>query len=718
MLSININPTIDLIINKAKKRAGLKDYEEDKVRKAYCFANKWHEGQKRVSGDEYMVHPLAVSYYLAELKMDADTIIAGLLHDVPEDTKCTQEEIEKEFGKEVAQIIEGVTRLSGVKYFGKKGKVEDLRRLLLIMAKDLRVIVVKLADRLHNMQTIDFLSEEKRKNISAETIEIFAPLASRLGMGEVKGILEDLSFKYYLPEEYDKTNLLVGEKINEQKKYIKKVIIDVERKLKDYSIKGTVEGRVKHLFSFYRKLNKYNGDISKIYDLIAIRIIVNTVSDCYKILGIIHKNWKPLPQRIKDYISLSKPNGYQSLHTTVFCLDGKIIEIQIKTKKMHEEAEWGVAAHWHYEQNKKSNEIPEKLSWITQLIEWQKDLESSAFMDRLKIDVFKDRIFVFTPKGEVIDLPEEVTPIDFAYVIHTEIGNSCIGCKVNNKIVPLSTYLNNGDLVEILTAKNNIGPSRDWLRFVKTPVAINNIRRWFKEENKEEYISLGKELLNAELKTIGKSVDKIYQKDIKRLLDKYPYNNLDGVLSAIGSGILNPKQIASFLYLSEEQPSINTKKSIFSKFLPFWKKKKIRSKVIVDGDIIDNLLISFASCCKPDIKHDIIGFITRGRGIMIHRKDCPNIRKEDKGRLINVHWTSKEFYSISLLIEFDNSTNILKDLTALLDKLKIETKKINLTKNNNISKITANLIISNNGQLNEILENISNLPAVKLVKKL
>lgn len=709
-LLTNTKPTIETIINKAKERSGIKKEDQDLVKKAYSFACAWHRGQRRLTGDPYITHSLSVAYYLAELGMDALTITAGLLHDVPEDTACGSEEIKKEFGEEISQIVEGVTRLGGIKYFGKRGRIEDLRKLLLIMAKDLRVVVVKLMDRLHNMQTIEAVPLVKRKKIASETIEIYAPLASRLGMGEVKGLLEDLSFKHYSPKEFKRMLSLVGEKEDERKRYINQVIADLEAKLKKAKIKAEVSGRAKHLFSLWKKLKKYNDDFSKIYDLVAIRIIVEGVSDCYKVLGLIHKYWKPLITRIKDYIAVPKPDGYRSLHTTVFCLEGKILEIQIKTKGMHEEAEWGIAAHWHYELEKKSKKTPDKLAWINQLIEWQKDLEASAFMEGLKIDIFKDRIFVFTPKGEALDLPEGSTPIDFAYLIHTEIGNSCIGCKVNGKIVPLNTALRNGDQVEILTSKKIVGPSRDWLKYAKTSLALHSIRRWFKEEDKERNYIQGKELLGEELRKIGKSVDKLKEKDLENYIKKSPYKDMNSILVAIGSGILNPKQLISAVFLNEEK--IEIKKSLLNRIFPFL---KAQPKVQILGE--ENFLINFASCCKPEVPNKIIGFVTRGKGLTIHKKNCPNIKKEDKRRLIPADWILDEIYEVPIYIEALKNTGILKNLTTLLEDLKIEIKNINL-KTGKVSKITANLEIKDKKQLKNVLEKISNLPEVKLVKRL
>lgn len=706
-------PTIDLLISKLKKKRKLSSGDEKFIRKAYSFAEKYHKGQKRKTGEPYIIHPLITAYYLEELGMDNATIVSGLLHDVPEDTSCTLEDIKKEFGEDVAEIVDGVTRLGGVKYFGKRGKAEDLRKLLLIMAKDLRVVVVKLMDRLHNMQTLEALPTLKRKKIAQETIDIYAPLASRLGMGEIKGILEDLSFKYYLPKEYKKINFLVTEDDTAREAYMGKVISHLKKKLKDEKIKAVIEGRAKHLYSLFKKLKKHNNDISKIYDLVAIRIIVNNISDCYRVLGLIHEEWKPLIKRIKDYISVPKPNGYRSIHTTVFSIDGKIVEIQIKTQKMHEEAEWGIAAHWHYKERGKSGKISQNLGWINKLLAWQKELESSAFMEGFRVDVFKDRIFVFTPRGEAVDLPEGATPIDFAYGIHTEIGNSCVGAKVNGRLVPLSHSLKNGDLIEIITSKRSLGPSRDWLRFAKTPNALHEIRKRLRKESTERNIEIGRDLLNEELKKIGKSVDKISRKDIKRFKANSTYQDLDSILTAVGAGYISSRKVASDLYLDQEK--IEEDKGFLGKIIPIFRNRpKKESRIVVSGE--DNLLTKIATCCSPKEGDEILGYITRGSGITIHKKNCPNIAKQDKKRLISAKWASNKVYFVSLYIEANKGSRILNDLTKLFSKLNINTRNFTL-KTNNVSRITVDIEVSGSVELREIIEKISDLDEILLVKK-
>jgi GTP pyrophosphokinase len=478
------------LLNKTKY---LSSEDLELVKHAYRFAEMAHRGQKRLSGDPYITHPIEVACFLADLKLDGVTLASTLVHDVLEDTDITLEDIERQFssfskktGKKIAQLVDGVSKLGEIRYYGEKGEIENFRKMILAMACDMRVVLIRLADRLHNVKTLAFLPAKKQKRIAQQTIEIYAPLADRLGMGEIKGQLEDFAFKYYLPKEYNWTRKLAEKRFDEREKYVQKVKKVLLQKLKKAAISPLkIEGRAKHLYSLYKKLKKYDNDINKIYDLVAVRIIVSSVEECYGSLGVIHADFKPLLGRIKDYISMPKPNGYRSLHTTVFCVDGKVIEIQIKTPKMHQEAEWGIAAHFFYAEQKESLPLPkEKIAWAKQLAEWQRELASSKeFAESLKIDIFQDRIFVFTPRGDIKDLPEGATPVDFAYAVHSEIGEKCIGAKANGKIVPLHQELKNGDMVEILTSKLPQGPRRDWLNFVKTNLARSRIKNWFRKKD-------------------------------------------------------------------------------------------------------------------------------------------------------------------------------------------------------------------------------------------
>jgi len=467
-----------------------------KVKSAFLFAEKAHRGQKRKSGESYICHPLAVTYNLAKLGLDLETLQAALLHDVVEETDITISDLEKKFGKTVSQLVDGVTKTGQVKFrergdyaHGLDVQVKNLRKMFLVMAQDLRVVLIRLYDRLHNMETLSFLPRKKQKRIAAETIEVYAPLAHRLGMGEVKGTLEDLAFPYVYPAEYKKLKKEIAQKLSVREKYIEKVKRFLGEELAKEKIKASIDGRAKHLYSLYKKLQKYENDLSKIYDLVALRIIVDNVSDCYKVLGIVHKNFKPLLGRIKDYISMPKPNGYRSLHTTVFCLGGEITEIQIRTKKMHEQAEFGIAAHWHYATSKESDVIPaDEAIWVKELSRWRMfPKESKDFLDALKIDIFSDRIYVFTPKGEIKELPEGATPIDFAYEVHSDIGNTCVGAKINGKLVQLDGFIKNGDIVEIITRENS-KPKEDWLNFAKTAKAKGLIRNYLKSQRQKGLI--------------------------------------------------------------------------------------------------------------------------------------------------------------------------------------------------------------------------------------
>ena len=565
------------------------------IGKAYKFAEKAHQGQKRKSGADYIEHPLKVAYYLSELKLSPTTIAAALLHDVVDDTDITLKEIKKEFGKEIAFLVEGVSKLGKIKYHGQQRQIENLRKLFLAMAEDIRVILIKLYDRLHNLETLNHLRPDKAKRIAQESLEIYAPLAYRLGMGELKGRLEDLSFPYVYPEQYRQLLDQVKDKYEEREKYLKKIKPLVKKYLKKEKIKPIeIHYRAKHYYSLYQKLKRYDNDLNKIYDLVALRIIVKDVQECYKALGIIHKYWKPLPGRIKDYIALPKPNGYRSLHTTVFCLDGKIIEFQVRTPQMHKEAEFGIAAHWYYSEQKGLKTYikrlitkpPErKLTWVKQLKAYQertKSLSPDRYLESLKIDFFNNRIFVFTPKGDVIDLPEGATPVDFAYAIHTEVGNHCQEAKVNGKLAPLRQPLKNGDLVEIILNKNK-RPSRDWLKFVKTNLARSKIKASFKHEIKIEETSKEEDKETAISKT----------------------------------------------------------------FLPIVRKRKKKAKpetkkttgVVLAGQT--GILANMAKCCSPCLGDKIVGYITKNNGVTVHRADCPNLKRVQKKwpqKIIKASW--------------------------------------------------------------------------------
>lgn len=618
------------------------------VEKAYEWAAKYHEGQLRKSGEPYLTHPLEVAYILAQMKLDIPTIAAGFLHDVVEDCQIPIETIKREFGEEIAFIVEGVTKLKILPPESSDKitkQAENLRKILLAMAKDLRVILVKLADRLHNMRTLASMSEQKRKLIAQETLEIYAPLAGRLGIDWVKTELEDLSFKYLYPEDYVKLKREVEKRVEAATHFVEKVKNMLSELLKEHQIEGKVLGRVKHLYSVYRKLQKYNltiNDLDQVYDLIGFRIIVNTVEECYKTLGIVHSKWKPIPGRFKDYISLPKPNMYQSLHTTVIGPEGKKIEIQIRTEYMDKIANEGIAAHFLYKEGTSLDSSKYKqIEWIAKLIELQRELKNPReFLESLKLDLFPEEIYVFTPKGDVIVLPVDATPIDFAYAIHTEVGNRCVRAFVNEKLVPLDYKLQTGDTIRIETSPHQ-KPSRDWLKFVKTSRARSRIKQWFKQEEKERQISLGKELLQRELKKYAFTFNEFQREPYyNELLKKLSLKNEDEFFTLIGTGKLSPKQVIK-VYSEINKGFSQIVEEISHELISY--RKPSEGKVgrpgislAVDGST--DLLFHLAQCCRPIPGDEVVGYITRGKGISVHRTDCPNLKDLDPERILEVKW--------------------------------------------------------------------------------
>ncbi len=617
------------------------------VEKAYEWAAKYHDGQLRKSGEPYLAHPLEVAYILAQMKLDLPTIAAGFLHDVVEDCQIPIETIKKEFGEDVAFIVEGVTKLKILPGTSDKltKQAENLRKILLAMAKDLRVILVKLADRLHNMRTLESMPEHKRKIIAQETLEIYAPLAGRLGIDWVKTELEDLSFKYLYPEDYIRLKEEVEKRVEAAQSFIEKVKNILSDLLKEHQIEAKVLGRVKHLYSVYKKLQKYNltiKDLDQIYDLIGFRIIVNTVEECYKTLGIVHSKWKPIPGRFKDYISLPKPNMYQSLHTTVIGPEGKKIEIQIRTEYMDKIANEGIAAHFLYKEGASIDSSKYKqFEWIAKLIELQKELKNPReFLESLKLDLFPEEIYVFTPKGDVIVLPVDATPIDFAYAIHTEVGHRCVRAFVNEKLVPLDYKLQTGDVVRIETSPHQ-KPSRDWLKFVKTSRARSRIKQWFKQEERERQITLGRELLQRDLKRYGFSINELQKEPyFSDLLKKLSIKNEDEFFILIGTGKLSPKQIIKiYSEINKGFPLIE--EEVHHELISYRKTAEVKRErpgvsLAVDGST--DLLFHLAQCCRPIPGDEVLGYITRGKGISVHRSDCPNLKDLDPERIIEVKW--------------------------------------------------------------------------------
>lgn len=683
------------------------------IEKAYKFAEKAHTSQKRLSGEPVIKHPLFVAEFLSKLCLDDVTISAALLHDVCEDTSYKISNIEDNFGSEITRLVSGVTKLKGIKQYGESRDIENLRKMFLVMAKDIRVVLIRLADRLNNLKTLNVFGPEKRKRIAKQTIEIYAPLAERLGIGELKGQLEDLSFPYFLPNEYKLMKNLVREKEKERKKYVQKVIVYLSKKIKGLKIEAEINGRAKHLYSLYKKLEKYNNDITKIYDLQAVRIIVPIVQDCYNILGLIHKEWKPLPGRIKDYIALPKPNGYRSLHTTVFALDGKIIEIQIKTKEMHQEAEWGIAAHWHYSEKKrdKSNNPSNQLKWVSQLADWRKELKNrEEFTESLKIDVFQNRIFIFTPQGDVFDLPEEATPIDFAYHIHSEVGNSCVGAKADGKIIPLDYKLKNGSVIEIITSKKSKGPKRDWLSFVKTNIAQERIRNWFRKQNKGSNLEAGRKILENDLKKLGKkSLDKMPEDEIKKLIKEFNYKDIDSLLITIGEGNLTSSKVVKKLFSEEFLVKESKPRAVR---IPFLRRVLKKPSVQIGGE--NGVKFKIASCCKPVIGKSIVGFVTRGKGVTVHNKDCSNIKKASKEQLINVSWGNKfQINQIPIEISAIDRIGLFKDIAGVASSLGINLISVSTSTPKN-KEVIINVIL----EVNDVSQVMNFFRKIKGVKNI
>ena len=605
--------------------------------KAYRYAEKMHENQKRASGEPYFTHPCAVAEILVDVGLDAPTVAAAFLHDVIEDTPATPEDIKREFGEEVYNLVDGVTKLDKIKFQSHEEEdAENFRKIFVAMAKDVRVIIIKLADRLHNMRSLNFLSNERQQRIARETLEIFTPLAGRLGISQIKCELEDLCLKYLDPESYEYLVKNIHQKIEERRKFVDTVVAKLSQMLRENNINGEVFGRPKHFYSIYRKMKNKGLTLDQIYDLTAVRVIVDKIEECYEVLGIIHKQWKPVPGRIKDYIATPKRNMYQSLHTTVVTDFGQYFEIQIRTVDMHKMAEYGIAAHWKYKEQKSGEtNFDQRLSWIRDVMDWQGSLTTSKeFVDSLKKDLYTGELLVFTPHGKVISLPLDATPVDFAYAIHSEVGNKCVGAKVNGKMVPLSSVLKTGDVVEVLTATNTKGPSWDWLKFVKSGSAKAKIRQFFKHAMKEENRQTGKAMLEAEAKRRGYTLGELLTDEaFKKLSEKLVYTSVDEMLASVGYGAVSVNQIIYKLidYRRREQPLQ----------LPKVEAEKLKhtpaGSVSVKG--MEGLLVRFAHCCNPVPGDDIVGFISRGRGVIVHRKDCPNLKDYDAARIQPASWT-------------------------------------------------------------------------------
>lgn len=698
----------------------------DLLDKAYAMAEKAHDGQLRESGEPYITHPLEVAHILADLEMDCTTIIAGLLHDTVEDTNCSFEDIKEQFGESAAMLVDGVTKLDKIPYTTKEElQAENLRKMFLAMAKDIRVILIKLADREHNINTLKYMPEDKQKEKARETLEIYAPLAHRLGISRIKWELEDSSFRYLHPKEYYDLVEKIAKKRREREEYINSIIEEIRSKTTELGIETQIEGRPKHFYSIYRKMKQQNKTIDQIYDLFAVRVIVNTVKDCYAVLGLVHELYKPMPGRFKDYIAMPKPNMYQSLHTTLIGHDGHPFEVQIRTHEMHRVAEFGIAAHWKYKEGVTGrNELDNKLAWLRQMLEWQKEArDANEFVETVKVDLFADEVFVFTPKGDVINLPIGSTPIDFAYAIHSAIGNKMMGARVNGEIVKLNYQLKNGDIVEILTSSSVHGPSRDWLNIVKSSQARNKIRQWFKKANREENIQRGREIIERELKKQGLQYSQLFRNEwVDIVLKKYNFNTVDDMLSAVGYGGIGVNKIIARLkeeyrktLKAEELAELERDQAKQDKDPEKRKKKPPENGVIVKG--IENCLVRLSRCCNPVPGDEIIGYVTRGRGVSVHRKDCVNVTgaREEKERLIEVQWytAGNASYKAEITIMANDRTQLLMEVTNTLGEAKIPLKAMNArTTRDQIAIIGLTLEIVDTEQLEKIIKKLRKVDGV------
>ena len=676
----------------------------DDVTKAYNLAEEAHKDQRRVSGEPYILHPLAVAQILADMKIDTTTITASLLHDVVEDTSYTLEDIKKMFGKEVAFLVDGVTKLSRLNYRTKEDQqLNSMRKMFLAMAKDVRVVVIKLADRLHNMRTLRYMRSDKQKRIAQETLEIFAPLAHRLGIFNIKWELEDLSFRYLEPDKYYDLVDQMKQKRHVREEIVNEAIDVLKKALDEAHIHCEINGRPKHFYSIYKKMKKDNRDLSQVYDLFAIRVIVDDVKDCYGVLGIVHSLWKPLPYRFKDYIAMPKPNNYQSLHTTVIGTRGQPVEIQIRTWEMHRIAEYGVAAHWRYKEgNQTANKdaFDEKMGWLRNLLEWQDTSNPKEFVNALKLDAFSDEVFVFSPRGDVIDLPQGSIPIDFAYRIHTDVGHRCVGAKINGKIVPLDYKLKNGDIVEIITSK--VGkPSLDWLNIVGSSESRSKIRSWFKKENREENIAKGLDALERECKRLGHDWKALNVGGrLGRVAKQMNAGSEDDLVAAVGYGgfAVNTVLIKLLELHKKDQQKQEEKTNSLAALEKLKTKKPVKHNgtgILVKGE--PGLLVRLAKCCSPVPGDPIIGFITRGRGVSVHRADCPNVThgQNDVDRLIDVEWDydGNERFEVNMEIVAYDRTGIMAEIMATLAEMKISILSVN-AKTSDTKNVTIHMGIS------------------------
>ena len=717
-----------------KKREITRKADTKLIMKAYKLAEEKHKNQKRGSGEPYIIHPLNVAYILAAIGLDDSTICAALLHDVVEDTDVTLKDLEETFGDEIAEMVNGVTKLSNLQFETvEETQVENYRRMFLAMGKDIRVILIKLADRLHNMRTLSYLKRDRQIANAKETLDLYAPLANRLGLYSIKAELEDLGFKYLYPDKYYELVESINKKKDERLKFIHKIMDDIRIQLKKHRIDAEVTGRAKHLYSIYRKMKRDNSTIDQIYDLFAMRIIVNSVKDCYAALGVVHEMYSPMPGRFKDYIAVPKPNMYQSIHTTLLGEKGTPFEVQIRTWDMHRIAEYGIAAHWAYKEANflgrgKKNVVvtDDKLAWLRETLEWQQEMQDpTQFLDNLKTELFEDEVYVFTPKGAIKVLPKGATPIDFAYYIHAEIGNHMTGCKINSKIMPIITPLNSGDIVEIITSENSKGPSMDWLKFVKSTQARTKINSWFKKEKKAENIEKGKISIEKEMKRLGISHDKLFRVDyINPMLNRYKYRDLEEMYAAVGFGANSATKVIARMLIEyrkdHKEESIEKKLEELTKAKTERKIKPSSNGIIVKG--IDNCLVKLSKCCNPLPGDEIIGYITKGRGVSIHRKDCVNVKDllKEENRIIDVSWVEEKqaSYNVDIEIYANDRSGLLADVTKAISNIKANLVGVNArTGKDRIAVIELTVETKNIDELNGILKAIRKVDSVYEVKR-
>ncbi|MCY7565787.1 bifunctional (p)ppGpp synthetase/guanosine-3',5'-bis(diphosphate) 3'-pyrophosphohydrolase [Bacillus safensis] len=726
--------TAQQVIDKAREYLSAEHIQF--IERAYEYAENAHKEQYRKSGEPYIIHPIQVAGILVDLEMDPSTIAGGFLHDVVEDTDVTLQDLKEHFNEEVAMLVDGVTKLGKIKYKSQEEQqAENHRKMFVAMAQDIRVILIKLADRLHNMRTLKHLPQEKQRRISNETLEIFAPLAHRLGISKIKWELEDTALRYLNPQQYYRIVNLMKRKRAEREEYLDEVVNEVKDRVSEVNIKAEFSGRPKHIYSIYRKMVLQNKQFNEIYDLLAVRILVDSIKDCYAVLGIIHTCWKPMPGRFKDYIAMPKPNMYQSLHTTVIGPKGDPLEVQIRTVEMHEIAEYGIAAHWAYKEGKESAESTEeavfqkKLSWFREILEFQNEsTDAEEFMESLKIDLFSDMVFVFTPKGDVIELPSGSVPIDFSYRIHSEIGNKTIGAKVNGKMVTLDHKLKTGDIIEILTSKHSYGPSQDWVKLAQTSQAKHKIRQFFKKQRREENVEKGRELVEKEIKNLEFDVkDILTAENLQKVADKFNFSNEEDMYAAVGYNGITALQVANRLTEKErkqrdQEEQEKTVQEVTVEPKTYHGKKR-EAGVRVKG--IDNLLVRLSKCCNPVPGDSIVGFITKGRGVSVHRDDCPNVKTgEAQERLIPVEWEreqpaqNRKEYNVEIEILGYDRRGLLNEVLQAVNETKTNISSVSgKSDRNKVATIHMAIFIQNINHLHKVVERIKQIKDIYSVRR-